>query len=312
MENVLRKEKAISVSEEDVKAIVEFELANIVDISDSPIEEEAILNISVDDLNKNFTSKNIKIDGKIVGKIELSNRNNEYIILDRIFINKEYRGNGYADDGLNKLKSLADKSNKIITLTPDSTWGSNIEKLKKWYKSHGFVINSGKKKDFQTMQLMYRLPKSGITELANMVGEGSTNRKIYEGYFDMNEQAEVEISDLPFKNDVEQAGGKIYSVGGAVRDKILGRESKDLDLLITGVPLDQLESILKKYGKVDNVGKSFGIIKFNTPELGELDIAIPRKDSLKQGFVVKKDDSEVFIQYGGLNIEKENPTISST
>lgn len=123
---------------------------------------------------------------------------------------------------------------------------------------------------------------------------GSKNRRLYEDYFEMNEQKDVEISDLPFKNDVEQAGGKIYSVGGAVRDKILGRESKDLDLLITGVPLDQLEGILKKYGKVDNVGKSFGIIKFNTPELGELDIAIPRTETKNdaggyQGFDVTSD-----------------------
>jgi hypothetical protein len=54
--------------------------------------------------------------------------------------------------------------NKIITLTPDNLWGSNVNKLKKWYKSLGFVENKGRNKDFQTMQAMYRLPKSMITE----------------------------------------------------------------------------------------------------------------------------------------------------
>lgn len=110
----------------------------------------------------------------------------------------------------------------------------------------------------------------------------------------MAEEVKVDINDLPFKHDVEQAGGKLYSVGGAVRDSILGKQSKDLDILITGIPLDQLEQILSKYGKVDSVGKSFGIIKFNTPQTGEIDIAIPRTERKNseggyQGFDVTSD-----------------------
>lgn len=104
----------------------------------------------------------------------------------------------------------------------------------------------------------------------------------------------VSVNTLPFKSEIEQSGGKIYSVGGAVRDGMLNRPSKDLDLLITGLPLDKLEAILAKYGRVDNVGKSFGIIKFNTPQTGELDIAIPRTERATgqggyQGFEVTSD-----------------------
>lgn len=120
------------------------------------------------------------------------------------------------------------------------------------------------------------------------------NRYLWEDYFGMNEENIVDINDLPFKDDVIKAGGKLYSVGGAVRDKLLGKESKDLDILITGIPLDQLETILAKYGRVDNVGKSFGIIKFNTPQTGEIDIAIPRTERKNdqggyQGFDVTSD-----------------------
>lgn len=102
------------------------------------------------------------------------------------------------------------------------------------------------------------------------------------------------IDMLPFKNDIELAGGKIYSVGGAVRDGMLNKPSKDLDLLITGVPLEDIEKILSKYGRVDNVGKSFGIIKFTTPQTGELDIAVPRTERATgqggyQGFEVTSD-----------------------
>lgn len=104
----------------------------------------------------------------------------------------------------------------------------------------------------------------------------------------------ISLSELPFKVDVELVGGKLYSVGGAVRDSILGKQSKDLDILITGVPFDKLDAILSKYGKVDSVGKSFGIIKFNTPQTGEIDIAIPRTERPNgqggyQGFDVTSD-----------------------
>ncbi|MFW6247141.1 MAG: CCA tRNA nucleotidyltransferase [bacterium] len=88
------------------------------------------------------------------------------------------------------------------------------------------------------------------------------------------------LQELPFKQEVENLGGKIYSVGGAVRDEFLGKESKDLDVLITGVPSNELVDILSKYGKLNLVGESFGIIKF-VPEGSneEIDIAIPRTDT---------------------------------
>jgi tRNA nucleotidyltransferase/poly(A) polymerase len=88
----------------------------------------------------------------------------------------------------------------------------------------------------------------------------------------------MSLQDLPFKQEVEQLGGKIYSVGGAVRDEFLGKESKDLDVLISGIPMDQLEQVLGKYGRVDAVGKSFGVLKFRPKGGDEIDIAIPRTE----------------------------------
>jgi tRNA nucleotidyltransferase (CCA-adding enzyme) len=113
----------------------------------------------------------------------------------------------------------------------------------------------------------------------------------------MNEAQIMGLNYLPFKEDVEEAGGKIYSVGGAVRDEFLGKESKDLDILITGVPFEQLEQILGKYGAVNAVGKSFGVLKFKPKGASEdIDIAIPRTETPTgegghQGFDVKSDHS---------------------
>ncbi|UCD93408.1 MAG: CCA tRNA nucleotidyltransferase [Candidatus Zixiibacteriota bacterium] len=77
--------------------------------------------------------------------------------------------------------------------------------------------------------------------------------------------------------------GMIYEVGGAVRDKMLDQtiEVKDRDYLVCGIPYLELSGILKKFGHVDLVGRSFGVIKF-TQHQGEekytFDVALPRKE----------------------------------
>ena len=88
----------------------------------------------------------------------------------------------------------------------------------------------------------------------------------------------LDILTKELRQDVKSMGGKIYQIGGAVRDEFLGKVSKDLDLIITGIDLDELQELLTKHGKVNLVGKSFGVLKFNpTGEEGEpVDIVVPR------------------------------------
>ena len=119
---------------------------------------------------------------------------------------------------------------------------------------------------------------------------------------DLTKSQILTLNQLPFKNDVQERGGKIFTVGGAVRDEFLGKESKDLDVLITGIPMDELEQILSNYGRVDAVGKSFGILKFKPKGGEEIDIAIPRTEKPSgegghKGFDVTSDHT--------LSIEKD-------
>jgi len=96
-----------------------------------------------------------------------------------------------------------------------------------------------------------------------------------------------EILQIIRKSDwverLDSKGLKIFVVGGAVRDIILEKQPKDIDLIVTGgIEIENLASILKYYGKVDLVGESFAVIKFKPEgmELDEpLDIAIPRADT---------------------------------
>lgn len=81
------------------------------------------------------------------------------------------------------------------------------------------------------------------------------------------------ISVLPQKAEV-------YVVGGAVRDALLRRQTKDIDVLIRNVPAKQLETSLRKLGPVELVGKSFGVFKWRPMGWsGEhIDVALPRRD----------------------------------
>ncbi len=48
--------------------------------------------------------------------------------------------------------------------------------------------------------------------------------------------------------EVRRAGGRCYYVGGYVRDRLLGRETKDIDIEVHGVPVAVLEGILDRLG----------------------------------------------------------------
>jgi len=52
---------------------------------------------------------------------------------------------------------------------------------------------------------------------------------------------------------VRSLGLDAYLVGGAVRDELLGRESKDADFLVLGLDADGLRSVLAPYGRVEEL-----------------------------------------------------------
>ena len=72
------------------------------------------------------------------------------------------------------------------------------------------------------------------------------------------------------------AEAKGLVVGGAVRDMLLGVETKDLDIEIHGLNYQDLKKHLAKFGPVREVGKSFGVLKIDGINA---DWSLPRKDS---------------------------------
>jgi tRNA nucleotidyltransferase (CCA-adding enzyme) len=87
---------------------------------------------------------------------------------------------------------------------------------------------------------------------------------------------------------VRGVGGRALIVGGWVRDRLLGRESKDVDIEVFGVAPDRLRTLLERLGRVEVVGESFQVFK-----MGDVDVSLPRRESKSgrghRGFDVSGD-----------------------
>lgn len=100
----------------------------------------------------------IKLAGKYPGAVlDLSGRPEQgYVVVDRIQIHADDRGKGLGRQLMEDLISLADQKGWALALTPSDFAGSSVIRLKKFYKSLGFVANSGSNKDFRTRETMIR------------------------------------------------------------------------------------------------------------------------------------------------------------
>lgn len=100
-------------------------------------------------------------------------------------------------------------------------------------------------------------------------------------------------------------------VGGTVRDRLLGIESKDFDVEVYGLEPDRLREVLEQIGRVNAVGEHFAVYKlvFYQPaddrndnsslagaaaqERFEIDVSLPRRESKSgrghRGFVIEGD-----------------------
>ena len=69
-------------------------------------------------------------------------------------------------------------------------------------------------------------------------------------------------------------GGRALVVGGWVRDRLLSRPSKDVDVEVYGIEAERLRQLLTTIGPVNTVGESFTVYKVE-----EVDVALPRRES---------------------------------
>lgn len=86
---------------------------------------------------------------------------------------------------------------------------------------------------------------------------------------------------------------RAYLVGGCVRDWRLGRAVKDFDIEVFGLGYPELVRALERWGRVDLVGRSFGVAKLTGPDREQFDFSVARRDSKTapghKGFSVELD-----------------------
>lgn len=94
---------------------------------------------------------------------------------------------------------------------------------------------------------------------------------------------------------VAAEGGRSFFVGGMVRDRIVGRESKDVDIEIHGITPQKLAEILSSLGDVTRTGASFGVFGLKTYDI---DVAMPGKETAScRGFREFERYADPFIGY---------------
>lgn len=76
---------------------------------------------------------------------------------------------------------------------------------------------------------------------------------------------------------IRASGGRPLFVGGYVRDHVLNVACKDKDVEIYGLPLEELQKVLERFGQVNLIGKNFGVLKLHS--IADVDFSLPRLDN---------------------------------
>lgn len=91
---------------------------------------------------------------------------------------------------------------------------------------------------------------------------------------------------LDIANKINNANGKLYMVGGAVRDKFLGAEPKDYDYSVTGI---SMETFISLFPEANLRGKSFPVF-----DIDGVEFALARRerkiDKGHKGFIIEANE----------------------
>lgn len=136
----------------------------------------------------------------VLDKLFLIPYNDNYVELNIIKIKPEFRDKGYATKILNDITKWADENNKILTLDPNETFGSNKDRLIDFYKRFGFKLNNGN--DKKADNEMVRTPQLSLNENAtysNNINYKNEIKEITKFLLDKGENIQP-LPKVTFKN----------------------------------------------------------------------------------------------------------------
>lgn len=123
--------------------------------------------------------------------------------------------------------------------------------------------------------------------------EASSNQKVLDRFVQAQEKYgdHITVMHIPLDAPTQNLMNNLYKdgldpiiIGGSVRDVISGASPKDIDVEVYGDTIDNIAVKLRKQGyQVDEVGKSFGVLKIGQSNGLDVDLSVPRRDSLNGG-----------------------------
>ena len=184
----------------------------------------------------------------------------------------------FHDIGKDETAGIHPKKGHITHFGHEKVSAGLVKKYKKWIESVGgntanvyyIVRNHMKYKQLSVMRPK-KVDKVKSFRAFDKLGKFSKHDR--SGLDESTLKLRIPTDILKIQKGFKKNGKKLYVVGGAVRDAILGKSPKDFDLATDAKP-DEVLKIAKDLGmKTVEVGKSFGVVM-----VGGHEIATFRKD----------------------------------
>jgi len=161
-----------------------------------------------------------------------------------------------------------DREDRIVRVLEGSGWKFQLDNNLPIQLNEGDVIHIPKYEYHRIIKGDTDLKVELYKIVDNLLKESSNRLKL---------NIPKNVKDI--HNAFKRENKKLYVVGGAVRDAILGKTPKDFDLATDAKP-DEVLNIAKKYGfNTVEVGKAFGVVIVNGEEIATFrkDIGVGRR-----------------------------------